>query len=87
MTDERNPYSALFLYFRHVFDDGTDEYKDIMLNKRYLSFRVIKVSTETQLNFCIKRTNLRPETSVCFREVSAYGRSQTTHLEKKWSNF
>lgn len=72
MTDERNPYSVLFLYFRHVFDDGTDEYKVIMLNKRYLSFRVIKVSTET---------------SVCFREVSAYGRSQTTHLEKKWSNF
>ena len=29
---------------RHVFDDGTDEYKIIMLNKRYLSFRVIKVS-------------------------------------------
>jgi len=26
-----------------VFDDGTDEYKIIMLNKRYLSFRVIKV--------------------------------------------
>ena len=29
-----------------MFDDGTDEYKIIMLNKRYLSFRVIKVSTE-----------------------------------------
>lgn len=25
-------------------DDGTNEYKIIMLNKRYLSFRVIKVS-------------------------------------------
>lgn len=59
MTNERNPYSVLLLYFRHVFDDGTDEYKVIMLNKRYLSFRVIKVSTETQLNFRIKRTNLR----------------------------
>lgn len=37
---------VLFVLFRHVFDDGTDEYKIIMLNKRYLSFRVIKVSTE-----------------------------------------
>ncbi|KAL9953309.1 hypothetical protein ACROYT_G040706 [Oculina patagonica] len=42
------------LYFRasssylekHVFDDGTDEYKINMLNKRYLSFRVIKVNRE-----------------------------------------
>ena len=50
----------LFLCFRHVFDDGTDEYKVIMLNKRYLSFRVIKVSTKTHLNFR-KRTTLRPE--------------------------
>ena len=39
-------YCFCFIYFRHVFDDGTDEYKIIMLNKRYLSFRVIKVSTE-----------------------------------------
>lgn len=31
------------LALRHVFDDGTDQYKVIMLNKRYLSFRVIKV--------------------------------------------
>ena len=47
------PYSVLVLFscFRHVFDDGTDEYKVIMLNKRYLSFRVIKVSSETQFNF------------------------------------
>ena len=47
-----HPYSVLvlFLCFRHVFDDGTDEYKVIMLNKRYLSFRVIKVSSETQFN-------------------------------------
>ena len=28
---------------RHVFDEGSDEYKIIMLNKRYLSFRVVKV--------------------------------------------
>ncbi|XP_078349641.1 pecanex-like protein 1 isoform X3 [Oculina patagonica] len=34
------------LALRHVFDDGTDEYKIIMLNKRYLSFRVIKVNRE-----------------------------------------
>lgn len=27
-------------------DDGSDEYKVIMLNKRYLSFRVIKVNRE-----------------------------------------
>nr|XP_006812532.1 PREDICTED: pecanex-like protein 1-like [Saccoglossus kowalevskii] len=31
---------------RHVLDDGTDEYKIIMLNKRYLSFRLIKVNRE-----------------------------------------
>ena len=31
---------------RHVLDDGTDEYKIIMLNKRYLSFRVIKMNRE-----------------------------------------
>lgn len=41
-----NRNSVLFVLSRHVFDDGTDEYKIIMLNKRYLSFRVIKVSTE-----------------------------------------
>lgn len=34
------------LALRHVFDDGTDEYKIIMLNKRYLSFRVVKVNRE-----------------------------------------
>ncbi|CDQ99183.1 unnamed protein product [Oncorhynchus mykiss] len=32
------------LALRHVMDDGSDEYKIIMLNKRFLSFRVIKVS-------------------------------------------
>lgn len=31
---------------RHVLDDGIDEYKVIMLNKRYLSFRVIKMNRE-----------------------------------------
>lgn len=34
------------LALRHVFDDGTDQYKIIMLNKRYLSFRLIKVNRE-----------------------------------------
>jgi len=28
---------------RHVFDEGMDDYKVITLNRRYLSFRVIKV--------------------------------------------
>lgn len=31
------------LALRHVLDEGTNEYKIIMLNRRYLSFRVIKV--------------------------------------------
>ncbi|XP_056283254.1 pecanex-like protein 1 [Pseudoliparis swirei] len=34
------------LALRHVLDEGTDEYKIIMLNRRYLSFRVIKVNKE-----------------------------------------
>uniref|UniRef100_A0A8C0JBI8 Pecanex-like protein n=1 Tax=Chelonoidis abingdonii TaxID=106734 RepID=A0A8C0JBI8_CHEAB len=34
------------LALRHVMDDASDEYKIIMLNKRYLSFRVIKVNRE-----------------------------------------
>ncbi|XP_071550449.1 uncharacterized protein pcx isoform X2 [Panulirus ornatus] len=34
------------LALRHVMDDGADEYKIIMLNKRHLSFRVIKVNHE-----------------------------------------
>ena len=34
------------LALRHVFDDGSDQYKIIMLNKRYLSFRLIKVNRE-----------------------------------------
>ncbi|XP_053331630.1 pecanex-like protein 1 isoform X5 [Spea bombifrons] len=38
--------SASLLALRHVMDDGTNEYKIIMLNKRYLSFRVIKVNKE-----------------------------------------
>ena len=34
------------IFCRHVVDDGIDEYKVIMLNKRYLSFRVIKMNRE-----------------------------------------
>lgn len=34
------------LAFRHVFDEGLDEYKVIMLNKKYLTFRVVKVNRE-----------------------------------------
>ncbi|CAG10054.1 unnamed protein product [Tetraodon nigroviridis] len=33
------------LTLRHVVDDGTDEYKIIMLYKRHLSFKVIKVGS------------------------------------------
>ena len=33
----------LCVCYRHVLDEGSDEYKIIMLNKRFLSFRVIKV--------------------------------------------
>ncbi|XP_021944333.1 pecanex-like protein 1 isoform X3 [Folsomia candida] len=34
------------LALRHVLDEGSDEYKVIMLNKRHLSFRVIKLNRE-----------------------------------------
>lgn len=34
------------LALRHVLDEGTNEYKIIMLNRRYLSFRVIKVRAD-----------------------------------------
>ncbi|XP_058511437.1 pecanex-like protein 1 isoform X2 [Ochotona princeps] len=38
--------SPSLLALRHVMDDGTNEYKIIMLNRRYLSFRVIRVNKE-----------------------------------------
>ncbi|XP_023582106.1 pecanex-like protein 1 isoform X3 [Trichechus manatus latirostris] len=38
--------SPSLLALRHVMDDGTNEYKIIMLNRRYLSFRVIQVNKE-----------------------------------------
>ncbi|CAM4536369.1 unnamed protein product [Lepidochelys olivacea] len=34
------------LTLRHIVDEGTDEYKVIMLHKSYLSFKVIKVNKE-----------------------------------------
>ena len=34
------------LALRHVVDEGGDEYKIIMLNKRHISFRVIKLNRE-----------------------------------------
>eukprot|EP00794_Sanderia_malayensis_P020280 gene20280-22266_t len=34
------------LALRYVMDEGDDDYKIIMLNKRYLSFRVVKVNRE-----------------------------------------
>ena len=50
-------YSQKYIHFcvcmcvcRHVFDEGSDEYKIIMLNKRYLSFRVVKVRELKSLN-------------------------------------
>lgn len=41
----------LFSPNRHVFDDGTDEYKIIMLNKRYLGFRIVKVKISFFVSF------------------------------------
>lgn len=36
--------SPVLFCYRHVLDEGSDEYKIIMLNKRHLTFRIIKVS-------------------------------------------
>lgn len=38
------------LTLRHVVDEGTDEYKIIMLHKSYLSFKVIKVPQLPHVN-------------------------------------
>lgn len=38
------------LAFRHIFDEGLDEYKVIMLNKKFLTFRVVKVGVRKILN-------------------------------------
>ncbi|KAG9481418.1 hypothetical protein GDO78_010574 [Eleutherodactylus coqui] len=45
--------SPSLLALRHVMDDGTNEYKIIMLNKRYLSFRVIKVTNFSNTFFTL----------------------------------
>lgn len=34
------------LALRHVFEDGQDDFKIIMLNKRHMNFRVIKLNKE-----------------------------------------
>ncbi|KAI5107823.1 pecanex-like protein 2 isoform X1, partial [Silurus meridionalis] len=36
----------MLLTLRHTLDDGNDEYKIIMLYKRYLSFKIIKINKE-----------------------------------------
>ena len=40
--------ASSLLTLRHVLDDTSDEYQVFTLNKRYLSFRVIKVSELSQ---------------------------------------
>lgn len=47
--------SPSLLALRHVLDEGTNEYKIIMLNRRYLSFRVIKVSSRSRFRVGIPR--------------------------------
>lgn len=42
------------LALRHVLDEGTNEYKIIVLNRRYLSFRVIKVKTAKQIELSLR---------------------------------
>lgn len=53
------------LALRHVLDEGTNEYKIIMLNRRYLSFRVIKVETDTFLTRQCHLNRTRGKT-LCF---------------------
>lgn len=52
------------LTLRHMIDDGTDEYKIIMLYKRHLSFKVIKVrglsvSVEIQVLYSVCEKHLK----------------------------
>lgn len=62
-------FHFFFLFaFRRVMDEGSDDYKIIMLNKRYLSFRVIKMNRECvrglwagQQQELIYLRNLNPE--------------------------
>lgn len=50
------------LTLRHVVDEGTDEYKVIMLHRSFLSFKVIKVwwphfpgGHESRVGGCVRR--------------------------------
>lgn len=52
------------LTLRHMIDDGTDEYKIIMLYKRHLSFKVIKVKGRRVLDIEIS--------FVCVKGISIY---------------
>lgn len=53
------------LTLRHMIDDGTDEYKIIMLYKRHLSFKVIKVTEgkESELLLDRRRKSLLSSTN------------------------
>ena len=44
--DDAMIIDPLYWLFRYVIDEGNDDYKIITLNKRYLSFRVVKVNRE-----------------------------------------
>lgn len=51
------------LTLRHMIDDGTDEYKIIMLYKRHLSFKVIKVRLRVSAEIrgwyvCVRRISM-----------------------------
>ena len=50
---------------RHVFDEGSDEYKIIMLNKRYLSFRVVKVRDSWRFYLFVYLHHLVPISQQC----------------------
>lgn len=67
--------SPSLLALRHVLDEGTNEYKIIMLNRRYLSFRVIKVGCWARVGADSAQTSVRTfccaagEQGVCPRTV------------------
>lgn len=53
------------LTLRHVVDEGTDEYKVIMLHRSFLSFKVIKVrwphfpgGHESPMGGCVRRNRV-----------------------------
>ena len=55
---------SVFRDIRHVFDEGADEYKVIMLNKRYLTFRVIKVRVSVYFIHYASVTRFSPLTLI-----------------------